>query len=531
MDIPRGIRNNNFGNIEDGEFAQSQPGYLGSDGRFARFEKPEHGMAAIDNLLQGYSRKGLNSVGSIINRWAPPGENNTGSYAGTVAKNMGVGVDDQLDMSDPSVRQKIAGHIANYENGPTAMAYATQNGGPPMQQQMQPPQQPFVGPQQDGAMSSANVAGPGAMFAQMADQSDAGTTMQKMGAWLQSITNPSALSALPGLEHKKQFMQGPDGSIMAIDPRTGQVATVSQGHLKPEFKPLKGVFGEENPGVFDGNTGTWHPISTSGNAVGGAAGPSTDHAAKLQTLETMRANGATKDEMLKVIPPEFRAGVQALESGNALPASFGRANGRAALMTYAHALNPDMNDNEIAARRNFMIDMDKGTLGTKIMSANKVTNHLASYYDSIDPLKNGDVPEWNAVTNAARLRSHDPDFQAAMGNHRTYKEAVASELPTMLRGSNSAESDVKSWRSNTDENAAPATSKATARSLIHVMQGQLEPIADQQNKVMKTNITWKDLLSPQSREIMDRLSKDEVSAPSTVSKAAANRPPLSAIFK
>src|ERR1700745_3350557 len=30
---PRGVRNNNPGNIEDGEFAKSQPGYMGSDGR------------------------------------------------------------------------------------------------------------------------------------------------------------------------------------------------------------------------------------------------------------------------------------------------------------------------------------------------------------------------------------------------------------------------------------------------------------------------------------------------------------------
>src|SRR6185437_9387347 len=58
---PRGIRNNNALNIEDGPFAQSQPGYVGSDGRFAKFQTPEHGIAAASALLDNYGQKqGLN---------------------------------------------------------------------------------------------------------------------------------------------------------------------------------------------------------------------------------------------------------------------------------------------------------------------------------------------------------------------------------------------------------------------------------------------------------------------------------------
>lgn len=49
--LPRGIRNNNPLNIEAGTFTSSQPGYVGSDGRFARFETPEAGVAAANTLL------------------------------------------------------------------------------------------------------------------------------------------------------------------------------------------------------------------------------------------------------------------------------------------------------------------------------------------------------------------------------------------------------------------------------------------------------------------------------------------------
>ena len=49
--VPRGVRNNNPGNIKDSPFAKSMPGYAGNEGEFAKFETPEHGLGAMDALL------------------------------------------------------------------------------------------------------------------------------------------------------------------------------------------------------------------------------------------------------------------------------------------------------------------------------------------------------------------------------------------------------------------------------------------------------------------------------------------------
>src|SRR5215470_15476174 len=80
---PRGIRNNNFGNIKDGPFARSLPGYVGADeGGFARFETPAHGNAAMDSLLDNYGRKGAKTITDVISRWAPASDgNDVGAYA------------------------------------------------------------------------------------------------------------------------------------------------------------------------------------------------------------------------------------------------------------------------------------------------------------------------------------------------------------------------------------------------------------------------------------------------------------------
>jgi hypothetical protein len=62
----RSLRNNNPGNIEDGSFAKSQPGYAGSDGRFAKFTTAAQGSAAQEALLGKYLARGQTTVRQII---------------------------------------------------------------------------------------------------------------------------------------------------------------------------------------------------------------------------------------------------------------------------------------------------------------------------------------------------------------------------------------------------------------------------------------------------------------------------------
>ncbi|MFU2316820.1 hypothetical protein [Rahnella sp. PCH160] len=53
----RGLRNNNPGNIEASD-ANPWEGQIGSDGRFAKFETPEHGIRALGKNLLSYQRQG-----------------------------------------------------------------------------------------------------------------------------------------------------------------------------------------------------------------------------------------------------------------------------------------------------------------------------------------------------------------------------------------------------------------------------------------------------------------------------------------
>ena len=114
--LPRGLRNHNPGNIEYGEFAR-KAGAVGSDGRFARFKTLEDGYRAMYRLLSSYQRRGLRTLRQMINRWAPPRENDTGAYVARVAKIAGVDPDAPIDLSNPKVAARVMHGMTVVENG------------------------------------------------------------------------------------------------------------------------------------------------------------------------------------------------------------------------------------------------------------------------------------------------------------------------------------------------------------------------------------------------------------------------------
>lgn len=114
---PRGIRNNNPGNIEFSEGVNWR-GQTGSDGRFAQFESPALGIRALARVLKNYKRiHGITTILDVINRWAPPVENDTGAYVRSVAKASGFAPDEEIDLENPEVLFKIIPAIIRHENG------------------------------------------------------------------------------------------------------------------------------------------------------------------------------------------------------------------------------------------------------------------------------------------------------------------------------------------------------------------------------------------------------------------------------
>lgn len=115
MGQPRGIRNNNPGNLRHStdQWLGEVPG---DDKAFKAFSDPVYGIRALAKLLLNYERKyGLRTISGIISRWAPSNENDTAAYIDAVARDCGVQPFQVIDVAGylPSLVPAIIAH----ENG------------------------------------------------------------------------------------------------------------------------------------------------------------------------------------------------------------------------------------------------------------------------------------------------------------------------------------------------------------------------------------------------------------------------------
>jgi hypothetical protein len=118
---PRGIRNNNPGNIEkkpNNPDPWEGTDKTGTDSRFETFKSPEWGIRAIGRILITYEKKyKLNTISGIINRWAPPKENDTPRYIKNMVIITGIPKDQKLNLStNRENMKKILKGIIRCEN-------------------------------------------------------------------------------------------------------------------------------------------------------------------------------------------------------------------------------------------------------------------------------------------------------------------------------------------------------------------------------------------------------------------------------
>ena len=120
--LPRGLRNNNPGNIRlgsnrwVGEIRPSQ------DKEFCQFRSMKHGYRALIILLQTYRRKhGCQTIADMIHRWAPASENNTGAYIVDVCKQIQMPSSYVIDVDDRDSMCAFAAAISRHEIGVDAV--------------------------------------------------------------------------------------------------------------------------------------------------------------------------------------------------------------------------------------------------------------------------------------------------------------------------------------------------------------------------------------------------------------------------
>ena len=124
MSERRGYRNNNPGNIDAGSPWQGlmdradMNAKQAAEPRFCVFKAPKWGIRAMARILITYQDKhGLDTVKGIIDRWAPPVENNTKAYIEAVSKSLGVTPNQGIDVHRYDTMVALVKAIIHHEIG------------------------------------------------------------------------------------------------------------------------------------------------------------------------------------------------------------------------------------------------------------------------------------------------------------------------------------------------------------------------------------------------------------------------------
>lgn len=111
---PLGIRNNNPGNLRDSGI--SWQGRVGGNQGFVVFDTAQNGLRALAKDLITKSKRGLNTIATIIPVYAPPSENNTAAYIAQVASQTGFDPN-QLLQPDEGTLDALSNAIIVVEQG------------------------------------------------------------------------------------------------------------------------------------------------------------------------------------------------------------------------------------------------------------------------------------------------------------------------------------------------------------------------------------------------------------------------------
>lgn len=116
-ELPRGLRNNNPGNIRRNNDVFQGEVNPSRDKEFKQFKTMAYGYRAVFKILFNYYRiYQLTTIRKMISRWAPENENNTSAYVSLVSSYAGIAPDDLISFDREQMIRIVAG-MSKVENG------------------------------------------------------------------------------------------------------------------------------------------------------------------------------------------------------------------------------------------------------------------------------------------------------------------------------------------------------------------------------------------------------------------------------
>lgn len=473
---PRGIRNQNPLNIEDGPFAKSQPGYAGSDGRFAKFQTPEHGVAAASALLDSYDKNhGLNTVSGIVGRWAPQGDgNNVSAYASDVAGRLGI---DPNAPVPPAMRPQLIAAMAQHENGQAAPGTAAA----PAAAQDAPYQ----------------VAGP-------ATAAPRATT----------AAEPPDPSEGLGVTQLLQVLHHPYAS--------DEEKALASKLLVQKLTPKEDEFASSPQGIFNKRTGE---IKS-----GGASGV-TDYAG-LQGKDLLTA--------VQKANPAVASQVTAIIEGRAPYPTGSRLNPvQQQVKELVTQVDPTFEAGNSGARIKVRNEFNAGgpnSPAAAITAGNTAIQHLGHLSDEAEKLGNADsgIPGNNLYNQAKNAIATSAGGGIAASNFDSIRNKYIEEATKFYRGTGGNESDLQRDIAALNSAQSPSQLRDVIKTQSDLMQSKVNALQERWKHGMGPLVDEFPIIHPESQSAIDRINQRQSGkkvdeAPASSAAAPSSGPDRAAI--
>lgn len=215
---------NNVGNIEDGAFARSQPGYAGKDGRWATFDTLAAGANAVRNLIRRKYANGFRTVRDVI-EGKVVGAGASAPQAGGATVVATGAPKPQYQMLSPEETQALGlDPNVKYQRAPDGQITAL---GGQSKAQLKPIPQAAAKDIIENRRSLRNID---TALAEITKYPDAiGPTTGALGNWFSQLHDPKGVPARSALANI--------GSLIIHD-RSGAAVTVSETPRLQPFIPL-----------------------------------------------------------------------------------------------------------------------------------------------------------------------------------------------------------------------------------------------------------------------------------------------------
>lgn len=200
----------------------------------------------------------------------------------------------------------------------------------------------------------------------------------------------------------------------------------------------------------------------------------------LDRLNAMKAQGATKQQLIDALPNGYREDVDALVSGKAVPSNMGRAALRGPLNILAHAVDGNYDETQIPGRIQMRKDfMGEGKNGLAIGSFNTTQHHVEKLSNDLETLAkfHGNFPAFNSMKDwlSANVNSN-PELRDTVQSVRTDMAAVSHEMANAYNAGHLSDHDMATWNALTNSNLPPDQLRRGLADFVDLLNGKRDSL-------------------------------------------------------